>query len=239
MKLNEKIYRCRKLAGLSQEALAERLGVSRQAISKWETGEALPEITKLPLLAQVFGVTADWLLDDAAEPASPPPEEPAPQAHPYAESGHAAATAMPEWVDKLPHFLGRLIRQYGWLVGLRIAIAGALFTGMGFVARLMSSAMLSSMTDISSTMMGGFGGGSVTFYDNAGNMIDPASLGLSAADIASMGMGYSRDPFGPVAAQMTNPFNIFCGFIIVVGLVMLVGGGLLAWRLKKWGQESA
>ena len=43
MKLPEKILYCRKRAGLSQEALAERLGVSRQAVSKWETGEALPE----------------------------------------------------------------------------------------------------------------------------------------------------------------------------------------------------
>lgn len=41
MKLNEKIYLCRKKAGLSQDALAERLGVSRQAISKWETGGSL------------------------------------------------------------------------------------------------------------------------------------------------------------------------------------------------------
>ncbi len=38
MKLNDKIYFCRKKARLSQEALAERIGVSRQAISKWETG---------------------------------------------------------------------------------------------------------------------------------------------------------------------------------------------------------
>ncbi|MBQ8554530.1 MAG: helix-turn-helix transcriptional regulator [Clostridia bacterium] len=38
MKLNEKIYHCRKKSGLSQEVLAERIGVSRQAISKWETG---------------------------------------------------------------------------------------------------------------------------------------------------------------------------------------------------------
>ena len=40
MKLNEKIYDCRRRAGLSQEALAERIGVSRQAISKWETGDS-------------------------------------------------------------------------------------------------------------------------------------------------------------------------------------------------------
>ena len=64
MKLNEKIYWCRKRAGLSQESLAERIGVSRQSISKWETGEASPEISKLPLLASAFGVTADWLLSE-------------------------------------------------------------------------------------------------------------------------------------------------------------------------------
>ena len=41
MKLNEKIYWCRKRDGLSQESLAERIGVSRQSISKWETGGSL------------------------------------------------------------------------------------------------------------------------------------------------------------------------------------------------------
>lgn len=67
MKLYEKIYYCRKKAGLSQEALAEKIGVSRQAISKWETGEATPELNKLPLLTSTFGVTYDWLLTDSDE----------------------------------------------------------------------------------------------------------------------------------------------------------------------------
>ena len=47
MKLYEKITLYRKKNGLSQEELAEKIGVSRQAVSKWETGDALPEITKL------------------------------------------------------------------------------------------------------------------------------------------------------------------------------------------------
>ena len=64
MKLQEKILYCRKKAGLSQESLAERMGVSRQAVSKWETGEALPETGKLALLAKTFGVTTDWLLSE-------------------------------------------------------------------------------------------------------------------------------------------------------------------------------
>ena len=48
MKLNEKIIYCRKKAGLSQLDLADLLGVSRQSVSKWETGESNPEITKIP-----------------------------------------------------------------------------------------------------------------------------------------------------------------------------------------------
>ena len=70
MKLNEKIQYCRKKEGLSQVDLADRLGVSRQSVSKWETGEANPDVTKIPQLARVFGVTADWLLseEDPKEP---------------------------------------------------------------------------------------------------------------------------------------------------------------------------
>ena len=64
MKLHDKIYELRKKEGLSQEALAEKLGVSRQSVSKWETGEATPEVSKLLSLSKLFGVTTDYLLDD-------------------------------------------------------------------------------------------------------------------------------------------------------------------------------
>ena len=74
MTLSGKILYCRKKAGLSQEALAEKLGVSRQAVSKWETGEAVPELSKLVLLAAAFGVTTDWLLSES----EPEPEAPSP-----------------------------------------------------------------------------------------------------------------------------------------------------------------
>ena len=75
MKLSEKILYSRKRAGLSQEALADMVGVSRQAVSKWETGEALPETAKLAALGAALGVSVDWLLSDS-EPEEPE-EEPA------------------------------------------------------------------------------------------------------------------------------------------------------------------
>ena len=76
MKLSDKIYACRTRAKLSQEELAEQVGVSRQAVSRWECGDNVPEPSKLLMLARLFGVTADWLLDDAQEmPAEPHKEE--------------------------------------------------------------------------------------------------------------------------------------------------------------------
>jgi transcriptional regulator with XRE-family HTH domain len=62
--LGDTIYRLRKGKGLSQDELGKLVGVSNKAVSKWETNDANPDITLLPLLAKIFGVTADELLTD-------------------------------------------------------------------------------------------------------------------------------------------------------------------------------
>lgn len=76
MKLSEKILLLRKRQGLSQEALAEQLHVSRQAVSRWEMGTALPDAANLLQLSDLFGVTADYLLREELEdtPDAPPPQ---------------------------------------------------------------------------------------------------------------------------------------------------------------------
>ena len=65
--LSEKLYKLRKNSGLSQEQLAEQLNVSRQAISKWESGIATPESEKLITISNYFGVSVDYLLKDDEE----------------------------------------------------------------------------------------------------------------------------------------------------------------------------
>ena len=62
--LSEKLYKLRKNSGLSQEQLAEQLNVSRQAISKWESGTAVPESEKLITISNYFGVSVDYLLKE-------------------------------------------------------------------------------------------------------------------------------------------------------------------------------
>ena len=61
MELGKQIYELRKKANLSQEQLAEKVGVSRQTISKWELGETVPDIKQARVLSQVFGVSLDEL----------------------------------------------------------------------------------------------------------------------------------------------------------------------------------
>lgn len=67
MTFSEKLLRLRRQAGLSQEELAEKLQVSRQAISRWELGTAMPDAPNLLTLSRLFAVSADYLLRDEWE----------------------------------------------------------------------------------------------------------------------------------------------------------------------------
>lgn len=68
MKLRDKLILLRDKAGLSQMSLANKLGVSRQAVSRWETGDSIPTIDNLQLLAKIYDVSLDWLCSDSNEP---------------------------------------------------------------------------------------------------------------------------------------------------------------------------
>ena len=113
MKLHEKIYSQRRLKGFSQEELAEKLGVSRQAVSKWETGEALPEITKLKGLAEVFGVTTDFLLNDNQD---------------VFVKGQVNSLdpfdRFMDWFEALPAKLAPFFKRYGWIGGIVLIVFG-------------------------------------------------------------------------------------------------------------------
>lgn len=62
MSISDEIIKLRKKSGLTQEAFSEKIGVSRQAVAKWESGDTLPEIEKLILISDLFRVTLDSLI---------------------------------------------------------------------------------------------------------------------------------------------------------------------------------
>lgn len=67
MALSEKLYTLRRKSGLSQEQLAEQLNVSRQAISKWEAGQSIPESDKLLSISNYFHVSLDYLMKEETQ----------------------------------------------------------------------------------------------------------------------------------------------------------------------------
>lgn len=76
MILADKITENRKKNGWSQEELADKLGVSRQSVSKWESAQAVPDMKKIIQLSEIFGVSTDYLMKDEIE--TPEPAETAP-----------------------------------------------------------------------------------------------------------------------------------------------------------------
>jgi transcriptional regulator with XRE-family HTH domain len=216
MQFHEKITYYRKKAMLSQEALAEKVGVSRQAVSKWETGESQPELNKMAALAQALNVSVDWMLstDDPVEESQPMTE--AVQSRQY-----------PDWMERFPGFLKKLFYRYGWLMGVYMAVAGALFTGIGALAKYAVSAMTSGFLKGTQSMMDGF-------QDSVSSMGGYPSVG--GDPFSGITSGFA----GAVNSMMEfNPVSMIGNVMIVFGIILVIGGVIMAVALKKYGQNQA
>lgn len=145
--LGRRIQEARKAAGLSQESLGERLGVSRQAVSKWEADAAVPELENLIAMSRIFGVTIGALLGVEPEAAEDRSEGDAPEAPGEGVEGAAPAG---ELTDRELAAVEAIVRKYleavrrpRWSRRKKIAVsagicgaalAAALALGSGFSA---------------------------------------------------------------------------------------------------------
>lgn len=129
MNIADRIQRLRKAKGIPQEELAEQLGVSRQAVSKWESGQSLPEIDKVLMLSEYFGVSTDYLLKGT---------EPLAEKHIHEKTNAnifvIVATAL--------NFIGLLVSAAVWyeqqmpmalVIGLAFMAMGCLVYGVGMI----------------------------------------------------------------------------------------------------------
>lgn len=110
MTLGEKILICRKSKGLSQEEMASELGVSRQALSKWECNTSIPDIDKVVALSNYFKVTTDYLLKDE-----------------YIDENVVLSTEIKKQSGNIPIAISTAIIAIGLIVALAMANDGTLF----------------------------------------------------------------------------------------------------------------
>lgn len=221
MTLGESIYYYRKRAGLSQEELAHQVGVSRQAVSRWELGETSPEAGKLLPLAEALGITTDQLLR-GAEPVENPPET--------VFTGEKEETSHSDW-DRLPGFVARLVRRHGWLAGVYIALQGLGAAIVGGIAR----AAVKGMFGPAGSFMGGFGGMEVTATDALGN---PVSLPPEVLERFMEQAGVTSGISG--GGMVFGMERIFLGVVTVImglGILTMIVGGVLAVALYRKGRK--
>lgn len=123
MTLAEKLLSLRTQRGLSQEDLAERMEVSRQSVSKWETGQGGPDLDKIIKLADLFGVSVDELVREGERPQ--PPEPPQPQVVYVEREKHGLTAAQKTGIVFVA--MGAILCMMGFLgVGVLILIGPAL-----------------------------------------------------------------------------------------------------------------
>lgn len=99
MEFSEKLINLRRREGMSQEQLADRLGVTRQSVSKWESGAVMPELVKLIALSEMFGVSVDYLVKDWLE-------------EPAEENWETASARLEQKVDDLTRSINGHIYRY-------------------------------------------------------------------------------------------------------------------------------
>ena len=143
MELYEKLYELRRASGMSQEELAEKLGVSRQAVSKWESGATQPELPKLIELSKIYQVSVDALL--SLEHAKEPQDS-----SPAAEG--ASQDAAEDTAAAKPDFRAFCAQHKKSIGGAAVALAALIAVGAHYNSRI--NALSSQVDDLRSELYG-------------------------------------------------------------------------------------
>ena len=133
MTFSDKLIALRRKAGWSQEELAERLNVSRQSVSKWESAQSMPDIDKILQLSSLFSVTTDYLLKDGQDDPQPAVAEtpsPLPRIKALTAAYWLVVVAIFLWYTFGPNGNGQ--PQYSWFIW---AIAGVVYAACVVAAK--------------------------------------------------------------------------------------------------------
>lgn len=201
MKFQYELQRLRKQAGMSQEELGERLGVSRQTISKWENGTSYPDMLNLMTISGFFSVSVDSLVTDVPAPQQPASEE-------RALKNEQASRFHYEYKSKRTVFGMPLVH---------VNIGNGLYKAKGFVAIGMISKGIISIGVLSMGLIS-FGAVALGLFAMAGIALGLFAMGGVAAGIVAIaGTAVGVFALGGVAAGMSSVGGVAAGTHIAVG----------------------
>ena len=200
----EKLSELRRREALSQEQLAEKLGVTRQSVSKWESGTAVPELGKLITLSELFSVSVDYLVKDGIEE----PEHPA----------EASTAKLEKQVEELTQYF------HGWAWESKTKIWGLPLVSIHFCFhphRIQIRSIAKGIIAIGNIAVGVFSLGllSVGLFSIGVTSLGLLSLGAVAFGLAALGpVAIGLMAFGPVAAGLW-----YAGGVAALGGKIAVG----------------
>lgn len=162
------------------------------------------------MLAETFGVTVDWMLSENEEM----PEEKVKINTAASSQTNTNATA--NWVESVPGVIGKLLRKYGWLFGVYIAVGGGVFVIFGLIVHFALNSM-SSMVD---------------------NTVDSMFSGFEDEMIVGFGDGFGSSTFQSAKDTMSDmvsngPGEVLGIAMFVIGVIMIFAGVALAVILRK------
>lgn len=209
MTFQARLYRFRKERGISQEDLAEIVGVSRQAVQKWESGASRPDMDNLMALSRYFGITLDYLVTGQESPTAA--ETTVPARAPYLPGYHyeyrSTATL---WGLPLVHInVGRF--GIHWARGI-LAI-GNVATGVFALGGISAGVLCLGGTGVGLLTLGGIAVGGI------------AVGGLAIGALAALG-------------GLAISFGLACGGAAIGG-AYAIGGAATATRIAAGGAASA
>lgn len=214
MTLGEKIQELRRKNGMSQDMLAEMLDVSRQAVSKWERDEAVPETDKIIRIAKAFSVSTDYLLLEEPPQPQPQPQPAAPQMPRHPSTGAR---------------IERFVRQHGYKAGYIMMAVGALVCVIGLLVLC---------------LMPGFGSGMFDIFRGTTDSMEDAFLGNSFGNVPGFdGMQNAFDQQVDQMETMWSSSTrvmvlIFAIPAMLAGIGLIVLGIVIVVKGKKIARET-
>lgn len=227
MTFGEKLQDLRRKAGMSQDTLAERLDVSRQAVSKWERDEAMPETEKVVRIAQLFGVSIDYLLLDET------PEEPEPESRPQYQY------QPPRYENTGAGRAEKFIRRHGYKFGYGLMAAGAVVCTIALLLYAVWPA-------IGNSFFGGFGDMADSMMGDLGASIEgdiPAGMEDEIVDMiyGSTGSGFFSSAVDSMQSSMNAAVKAQASLFLlglIPGLILLAAGIFVVVKGKKIAAET-